>query len=76
MSDTEKSPEHPQSTTGDYWKDLTDAQLVERYMLPHALKVEDDGRYVTYKVLLEAARRLLKRETWPEPKGPLREGRP
>ena len=49
----------------DYWADMSAEDLAKGYLVPHALRAEDEGRYVAAFALFEAARRLMGRDTWP-----------
>jgi hypothetical protein len=42
----------------NYWCDLSNSELVERYILPHMHKARLEGHYVGEFVLKEVARRL------------------
>lgn len=41
-----------------YWSKLTDKELIDGYLNPHAAKAEDEGLYVRALALREAVRRL------------------
>lgn len=46
---------------------MSDEKLARDYLIAHARKAEDEGRYVAHAAMMEAARRLLGLEYWPEP---------
>ena len=51
--------------TATGWGDMSAEKLAE-YLSVHAAKAEDDGRIVASFVMLEAARRLLGLDYWPD----------
>jgi hypothetical protein len=56
----------PSDPPANHWLDMSNERLARDYLMVHARKAEDDGRYVCHAAMMEAARRLLGLPYWPD----------